>query len=189
LFKLKSIDAGKGLTQLPPASSFDVCFDIEGHPLYEGGLEYLWGASCYAPDSTTLFKDWWAHTPEQERIAFENFIDWVYQRWQVDKTLHVYHYAQYEITALRKLSERYDTRNDEVTELLTNSVFIDLYRIVVDSFAVGVPSYSIKEIEYLYRDGRTTSVANGGDSVVAYECWREQDGVERWCHQDNGYSA
>lgn len=192
-FEILQNDNGKGLSSLPPASPLDVFFDIEGHPLYDGGLEYLWGCSYRSRDAVPgklyAFKDWWAHTPEHEKTAFENFIDWLYQRWQGDSTLHVFHYAQYETTALRKLSERYDTRTDQLAELLTNGVFVDVYRIVAASFIIGVPSYSIKDIERLYRPKRSTSVANGGDSVVAYEGWREQGGVERWCDQANGYRA
>ncbi|MCX7100525.1 MAG: hypothetical protein NTX38_03285 [Methylobacter sp.] len=51
LFKILQNDNGKGLSFLPPASAFDVFFDIEGHPLYDGGLEYLWGCSYRCPDA------------------------------------------------------------------------------------------------------------------------------------------
>ena len=130
-FNVIEDDHGKGLSSLPPASKLDMFFDIEGHALVEGGLEYLWGVSYH--DSTAqkgneyAFKDWWAHDQQQEKRAFEDFIDWTYQRWQEDPTMHVYHYASYEITAIRKISSRDQTRLSEVTELLSNGVFIYLY--------------------------------------------------------------
>lgn len=191
LFKILQNDNGKGLSSLPPASALDVFFDIEGHPLYDGGLEYLWGCSYRCPDAAQgklyAFKDWWAHTPEQEKAAFEGFIDWVYDRWKRDNTLHVYHYANYEVAAMRKLSTRYETRIKEVAEILANGVFVDLYRIVLNGVLIGEPRYSIKNVEHLFRSKRTTQVANGGDSVIAYELWREQGGVTRWSDNANGY--
>jgi predicted RecB family nuclease len=44
-FKVINAENDKGLSLLPPASTLDVFFDIEGHPLIDGGLEYLWGVS------------------------------------------------------------------------------------------------------------------------------------------------
>ena len=191
LFKILQNDNGKGLSFLPPASAFDVFFDIEGHPLYDGGLEYLWGCSYRCPDAAQgklyAFKDWWAHTPEQEKAAFEGFIDWVYDRWKRDNTLHVYHYANYEVAAMRKLSTRYETRIKEVADMLANGVFVDLYKIVLNGMILGEKSYSIKCVEHLYRGKRTTQVANGGESVIFYEMWREQGGVARWTDNANGY--
>jgi len=193
LFKILQNDNGKGLSSLPPASALDVFFDIEGHPLYDGGLEYLWGCSYRCPDAAQgklyAFKDWWAHTPEQEKAAFEGFIDWVYDRWKRDNTLHVYHYANYEVAAMRKLSTRYETRIKEVAEMLANGVFVDLYKIVLNGVLIGEPRYSIKNVEHLFRSKRTTQVANGGESVIAYELWREQGGVTRWSDNANGYRS
>ena len=154
-FRVLKNDVGKGLSALPPRSDLDVFFDIEGHPLIEGGLEYLWGVSYYDKQAVQgklyAFKDWWAHDQEQEKLAFEGFIDWAYQRWQQDSEMHIYHYASYEITAIRKLSTRYQTRLDKVAELLKNGVFIDLYKIVKNGLLIGEPKYSIKNVEHLYR--------------------------------------
>jgi predicted RecB family nuclease len=186
-------DNGKGLTSLPASSELDVFFDIEGHPLVEGGLEYLWGVSYHdkqaAQGKDYAFKDWWANDEVQEKLAFEAFIDWTYKRWQEDPTMHIYHYASYEITAIRKLSTRCHTRLDEVSDMLKNGVFIDLYKLVKNGLLIGEPKYSIKNVEHLYRAKRTTDVANGGESIVFYENWREQGGVQHWAEQDNGYKG
>lgn len=186
-------EAGKGLKGLPAHSPMDVYFDIEGHPLHEGGLEYLWGVSYESPVDTkgTLypFKDWWAHDHAQEKLAFEGFIDWVYDRWIKDPSMHVYHYASYEITAINKLANREQTRLEEVAELLTNGVFIDLYRMVQTGLLIGEPRYSIKNVEHLYGKRRATEVANGGDSVVVYEGWRAAGGDEQWLELPQGYAA
>ena len=190
-FKVIEMDQGKGLSALPSHSSLDVFFDIEGHPIGDVGLEYLWGVSYRdneAPQGKSYaFKDWWAHNQEQEKLAFEGFIDWAYQRWQQDPSMHIYHYASYEITAINKISTRYQTRIDEVIELLKSGVFVDLYKIVKNGLLIGEPKYSIKNVEHLYRGKRTTDVANGGDSIVFYENWRESGGADRWVNDSNGY--
>jgi len=183
----------KGLPALPPESPFDVYFDIEGHPLMEGGLEYLWGCSVKDPDAPRGkahgFMDWWAHDREQEKAAFESFIDWVHARWVQDPTMHVYHYASYEVTAINRIASREQTRMDQVAELLANGVFVDLYRIVLNGLRIGEPKYSIKNVEHLYRPRRDTEVANGGESVVVYERWRETGGDALWRDSDHGLTA
>ncbi|MCW8884234.1 MAG: TM0106 family RecB-like putative nuclease [Motiliproteus sp.] len=161
-----------GLALLPPHSSLDVFFDIEGFPLIEGGLEYLWGATYFTEQGDRAFKDYWAHDHEQEKQAFQSFIEWVYGRWLADPSMHIYHYANYEIAACRKLMGRYGVCEFEVDQLLRNGVFIDLYKIVKGGLLLGEPKYSIKNVEHLYRGGRETEVGSGGDSVVVYEQWR-----------------
>jgi predicted RecB family nuclease len=162
-----------GLTLLPPHSSLDVFFDIEGYPLDEGGLEYLWGCTYFNSEGVRDFKDYWAHNREQEKTAFEAFIRWVYERWQKDLSMHIYHYANYEIAACRKLMGRYGVCEHEVDQLLRNEVFVDLYKVVKGGLLLGEPRYSIKNVEHIYRGKRDTEVASGGESVVVYDQWRE----------------
>lgn len=194
-FDVLNAEPGKGLSALPVASDLDVFFDMEGHPLMEGGLEYLWGVSYIKPEKDAVlgnkypYKDWWAHDQAQEKLAFEGFIDWAYARWLADKTMHIYHYASYEITAIKKMVIRYETRELEVQTLFENKVFIDLYRIVQTGLLIGEPKYSIKNVEHLYRDARNTVVANGGDSVVFYENWRASGGVIAWETSPDGYQS
>ena len=170
----------KGLALLPPHSPKDVFFDIEGYPLDEGGLEYLWGNTYFDEQGNLQFKDFWAHSPEQEKQCFQDFIHWVYSRWQQDPSMHIYHYASYEITACRKLMGRYGVCEYEVDQLLRNEVFVDLYKVVQGGLRLGAPKYSIKNVERLYRNERNTEVSNGGDSVVVYDRWRalNQQGLE-----------
>jgi uncharacterized protein len=97
--------------------------------MVEGGLEYLLGVICQQ-DGELVFKDWWAHDRCQEKASFEAFIDWAYSRWKQDPTMHIYHYAAYETTALKRLMCRYASRENEVDELLKHHVFVDLYTIV-----------------------------------------------------------
>ncbi len=182
LYKILPHDPNKklGLNALPPSSESDIFFDIEGFPLIEGGLEYLWGATYFDEKKTRKFKDFWAHEAEQEIKAFSDFIDWSYNRWLTDPTMHIYHYAPYEIVAIKRLMGRYAIKETEVDTLLRNGVFIDLYKIIRHGLLIGEQSYSIKNIEKLYRSSRKTHVSSGGDSVVTYEKWRNNPDSHSW---------
>jgi len=162
-----------GLALLPPDSNKDLFFDIEGYPLVDGGLEYLWGCSYFDASNKRQFKEFWAHDSTQEKMAFQGFIQWAYSRWIADTSLHIYHYANYEIAACRRLMGKYGVCEHEVDELLRNEVFVDLYKIVRHGVLLGEPRYSIKNVEHLYRPKRDTDVGSGADSVVVYERWRE----------------
>lgn len=181
-FQLIDNDDGKkqGLALLPPLSKNDLFFDIEGFPLEDGGLEYLWGVTYFDDNNQRQYMDFWAHDSEQEKESFRAFIEWTYRRWQQDPSMHIYHYASYEITACRKLMCRYGVCEYEVDQLLRNEVFIDLYKIVKGALLIGEPRYSIKNVEHLYRAKRDTEVGSGGDSVVVYERWRENPDGDTW---------
>lgn len=161
-----------GLSLLPPHSDKDVFFDIEGYPLHRGGLEYLWGCTYFNELGERCFREFWAHDDTQEKQAFQSFVTWIFERWTLDPTMHVYHYANYEIAACRKLMGRHGVCEHELDQLLRNDVFVDLYKIVSQGLTVGEPKYSIKNIEHLYRGKRETNVGSGMDSVVAYEKWQ-----------------
>ncbi len=95
-----------------------------GYPLMVGGLEYLFGASTrtQSPDSFT-FQDWWAHDRDGEKIAFEGFVDWVFSRWQQHPGMHIYHYAAYEVSAVRRLSTRHDPSLPDCHTFFSNSLY------------------------------------------------------------------
>jgi uncharacterized protein len=103
---------------------------MEGFPYVEGGLEYLWGVVYRDGATPTAYRDWWAHDEREERLAFEGFIDWLMERRREDPSLHVYHYASYEESAVKRLMGKYATREAEVDELLRAGVFVDLYRVL-----------------------------------------------------------
>lgn len=51
--------------------------------------------------------------------------------------MHMYHYAPYETTALKRLAMRYMTREEELDGLLRSEVFVDLYATVRGSLRVA----------------------------------------------------
>ena len=173
------VNLRSGLALLPPTSPQDVYFDIEGFPLIEGGLEYLLGAVTVAKKKPQ-FHDWWAHDKAEEKRAFEQFIDWVMGRWKQDPSMHIYHYAAYEVSAMRRLMGRHATQEDEVDALLRAEVFVDLYQVVRQSIRLGASNYSLKTIETLYQEQRKGDVKSAGASMVYYANWMQSGEPRHW---------
>jgi predicted RecB family nuclease len=174
-YRLRPVIAGKGLAALPATNDGDIWFDMEGVQDAVAGtkLEYLFGA-CYrdVPGAKPLFKAWWAHDPTAEKKAFEAWVDWVEARRERYRDLRVYHYASYEKTAMRRLAQQHCTREAVIDEWLRSGLLIDLLPVVTGSIVLGEESYSIKKVEHLYMDQRSSDVTNAGDSVVAYLNWK-----------------
>ena len=168
-----------GLALLPTESPGDVYFDIEGYPLENDGLEYLLGVT-HLVGGKPEFKDWWAHNDAEEKQSFEAFIDWTMARWHQYPDMHVYHYAPYEVTAIKRLVGKYATREAEVDSLLRHGVLVDLYSIVRQGLLIGAPSYSLKKVERLYLAARDGEVQNAAASIVYYAEWQESGESATW---------
>ncbi|MCU1538786.1 MAG: putative RecB family nuclease, partial [Humibacillus sp.] len=165
----------RGLALLPEPHPGDVYLDFEGDPWAEGGAgrEYL--AGIWTRDEE--FVDVWAHDFEEEGRLTTRLLDWLTERWASHPGMHVYHYAPYEITALKRLVGQHATREAELDQLLRHEVFVDLYAVVRQGVRISKDSYSIKKLEEFYW-GRTRpsgdesgGVADGLSSVVEYERW------------------
>ena len=166
-------EPGRGLARLPPADEGDIFFDMEGDPLEEGGLEYLFGV-VFRDQGERRFRPFWAHSRAEERQAFEAFMDFVAARLARFPDLHIYHYAAYEVTALKRLMLQHGTREAQVDDLLRRGKFVDLYKVVRESVRVSEPSYSLKSIETFYREKREGEITTAGASIVFYERWKEE---------------
>lgn len=163
----------RGLCLLPEPSPGDLFFDIEGDP-FEGddGLEYLLGVVELDGDEVH-FQAFWAHEASAEKRTFEAFMDLVIQRLERFPDLHVYHYASYEPTALKRLMGRHGTREEQVDRLLRGGVLVDLYQVLRQSMLVSEDSYSLKRIEHFFLDARDEVITDAGASIAAYEHWLE----------------
>ncbi len=188
-FELRATEPGRGFLRLPPPCEGDLYFDMEGDPLHEDGLEYLFGVS-FREAGELKFRAFWAHSRAEEKLAFEQFMDFVAQRRARWPELHIYHYAAYENTALKKLMSLHGTREEEVDDLLRQARLVDLYRVVAEALVASTPSYSIKDIEVFYRGKREGAVQNAGASIVAYETWQQSrdpqllESIERYNQDD-----
>ena len=165
----------RGLASLPSPSPGDLFFDMEGDPwVGEHGLEYLWGIiEREGEGDGTRFHAFWAHDEIAEKHAFESVVDFLIERLDEDPSMHVYHYAPYEETALKTLAGRYATREAEVDRLLRGNVLVDLYRVVRQGVRVSQEGYGLKKLEPLYLAPREGEIKDGGSSIVVYEDWIE----------------
>lgn len=169
---------GLGLASLPEPDEGDVFYDIEGHPFFGvNGLEYLHGIAT-VEGRQFRFRGEWAHSSAAEQNVFESFVDFLMDRWNNYPGMHVYHYAPYETTALKRLMGQYGTRELEIDAMLRGNLFVDLYRVVRQGVRVGVASYSIKKLEPLYMSSRQGKIVMASSSVIEYERWL-QSGDEK----------
>lgn len=165
------VDAGV-LGAVPPRSSGDLWFDMEGDPHFAGGdgLEYMFGFSFLNPDGSLGFDTTEASDATSERKAFEDFVDIVMQRRSADPGMHVYHYADYERRTLLRLAQKYGTREDEIDLLLREGRLVDLYAVVRTSLRISTPSLSLKDVEKAYGvTHKGEDVSTAMDSVIKYE--------------------
>lgn len=174
--ELLEAEAGRGLARLPRPSAGDMFFDMEGDPLFEGGLEYLFGIITIE-DSAECFHEFWAHDRDDERRAFQHAVDFMIDRLRHFPDAHIYHYASYEETALKRLAMLHGTREAEVDDLLRQHRLVDLYKVVREAIRTSEPRYSIKNMEKFYMAAaREGEVTTAGDSIVIYERWRRIGG-------------
>src|SRR5688572_19259818 len=185
VYRLLRPQPESGFSLLPDPSPGDLFFDFEGNPFWDasGSLEYLWGIL----DVDGNFEPLHAHDHETERLAFERFVDLVHERLARYPDLHVYHYAAYEITALKRLMGRYGTREHELDDLLRRGVFVDLLRVVRNGIRASRPGYGLKELEAFLDFEREAEVKDGGASIVIFEQWM-QTGEQALLDQIDAYN-
>lgn len=140
------IEEGKGLNKLPEPSVNDIFLDFEGDRMFEpDGLEYMIG---YVHKG--VYYALWARNEAEEKAIFEQFIDFAFALKQEDPTLHIYHYAPYEVTAFKRLMGKYASRENEIDTFLRSDTFVDLYSVVRQSVRASVERYSIKDLEIFF---------------------------------------
>lgn len=184
-FELLPLRNEFGLACLPEPCSGDVFFDIEGDRFVEGGgIEYLFGYLTSLESSDMDYHSAWAFNREEEKKIFEMFIDFVMKNWRENPAMHIYHFAHYEPSALKRLMGRYATREDEIDQMLRAGLFVDLHRIVKHSIRAGVESYSLKMLEPLYGFTRTASISQA-DETIAIVRNRLESGSAQYVTENN----
>lgn len=179
VLQAKSLQTGKPehellndpmLQYLPIPSDGDVFFDMEGFPYFrDGGLEYLFGNWTREQG----FVEFWAVDRKSEREAFIDFMTWIHGRMLENPEAHIYHYASYERTALKRLASRFAVMEEELLQLENQHRFVDLYPIVTKSVRVGEPKYSIKNLERHYGFIRNSDVKQADVSIDQFAAWRD----------------
>src|SRR3546814_12207068 len=104
-------------------------FDMEGDPLFDGGLEYLFGIVT-VDDGEERFHAFWAHDRDEAKAAFQQAADFMVDRLRRYPDAHIHHYDAYEGTALHRLAMFHGPREGEDADFLRNPTLADLYRVV-----------------------------------------------------------
>ncbi|MEQ8229681.1 MAG: TM0106 family RecB-like putative nuclease [Rhodospirillales bacterium] len=167
-WELREPEPGKGFDLFPEPQPGDLFYDIEGDPHFEGGLEYLHGIWFDGQ-----FRAFWAHDHAAEARALSDLLDFFRARLAAYPAARIYHYAPYEITALRRLTTKYGIGEAFLDRLLRERRFVDLFAVVRGALIGSEENYSIKSMEAFYGLTREGEVKTAGGSVVAYERWRE----------------
>jgi len=191
-YALLAPELEKGFSLLPEPDPGDLFFDIEGYPYFESsaGLEYLFG-TVWSERGRPKFRALWAEDRASERRMFEQFIDFVRERLRARPHLHIYHYANYEVKAMKELMQRYGTREEELDDLLRREVFVDLFRVVRQTLRISYDSYSLKSVRKFFMPGAGQGeVAAGDESIVEFAKWLESrdprilHAIERYNEED-----
>ena len=148
-FELRQpVDAAHGLASLPEPTPDDVFLDFEGDHFAESGVrEYLLGYVTGAPEGPPGYTAIRARTLAEERAAFERFMDLATAIRARNPRAHIYHFAPYEPTALKRLMGRHATHEVELDALLRAGAFVDLHAVVKRALVAGVERYSLKDLE------------------------------------------
>lgn len=172
LFEILPAARGRGFSLLPPPNAGDLFFDMKGDPLFTDGLEYLFGIWWRLSDSQEeKFQAVWAHDHAEEKAAFEAAMRLFVAQLERYPGAHIYHYAQYEPAALKRLAMRYATMEAELDQMLRERSFVDLFRVACQSIRASTESYSLKDLEKIYWGERAGDVKTAAASIIEYERW------------------
>jgi uncharacterized protein len=127
-----------------------VHFDVESNPLTPSGETevYLWGLLPPPYDNQSFIHAWSDGGPDQDRMAWETFLDQVDALAMRHPDLRLAHYSNYEIVQLQLYADRYGMHGDaRVRRLLgPGSVLFDIKTAVTQSLILPEESYGLKQI-------------------------------------------
>jgi predicted RecB family nuclease len=179
------------LAELPKPNPGDLFFDLEGFTFFgePGGLEYLWGWM----DASGEFFHHWVDDRAGEELAYEAFMQALLTNRKRYPDSRVYHYAEYEKTALKKLAARTGKFEYEVMQLIETGVFVDLYRVVEKTLVISEERYSIKNLENFYEFDRSSDVKEAMGSMEFYDKYlstlaEDEDAAEKLKRQVIAYN-
>ena len=76
-------------------------------------------------DDKPAYQALWSFDRTNEKEAFSKFIALVMERWKKHPGMHVYHYAPYEPTQIKRMAGQHGVCIDEVDQLLRARIFVD----------------------------------------------------------------
>jgi uncharacterized protein len=169
--RLRFPRADRGLSLLPEPAEGDVFFDLEGYPLAaEGNLVYLWGLVVRGGGEDTYHR-WWAESALEEEAAYFAVVHFLEAAVTDDPDRRVYHYNQYEVTAMRRLGSRIGGDVEARALRVIDAAFVDLLPIARYSIRTSSMSAGLKALERFYRGERAGEVSDASGSIVEYDRW------------------
>ena len=162
---------GHGFELMPRPDEGDVFLDFEGHPFWkpDASLFFLFGLVERDDGGTWKYREWWAHSKQEEAEAVEALVDHLTERRRRFPGMHAYHYNHTERSALASLSSKHGVGEAALGRLVQAEVFVDLLTVVRNSIQVGAESYSLKIVERLTDYQRSRGIDRGAGAVVGYE--------------------
>jgi predicted RecB family nuclease len=152
-----------------PKCQMELFYDIEGEPNLD--IDYLHGLLIVAQSEEPRYRSFLADNPDDEGVAFGQFVTAVAEILERSPKAPIYHYHSYERTRISKLFERYPDQVLTKNELMDR--FIDLHRVLKDSFILPVEGYGLKPVSkwlgFEYRNPKSSAT----QSMLWYRLWLE----------------
>ena len=175
VYELLPIETDRGLYRLPEPSAGDIFFDLESDPFVGAqGREYLFAYTT----AGGAYERRWALSAEEEKAAFEWFVDDVMQRWETHPSMHIFHFSHKEPSTLKALMGRYATRESEIDRWLRGGLLVDLHSILKQSVRAGVEQYSLKDLEAFHGFKRSLALDRARSAMRQVEHALELDRSE-----------
>ncbi len=147
-----------------PAAAVELYFDIEAEPALN--LAYLHGVLVVDRQAQTqTFYPLLAERPEDERLAWEQFLELVHAHPQAP----IFHFCAYEAQTVARLAKLYQTPGQLVDPLLSR--FIDLHHWVTRTVTLPIESYTLKLIARWLGFQWRNPEANGAQAIYWYTQW------------------
>lgn len=157
----------------------DIFFDLEGFTFFEepGGLEYLFG--WVSIEAGEKFHWLWADQRDSEKEIFDQFVRELSDRMLSYPGFRIFHYANYEQAALKRLAQRFDMHEEFIDQLIARNTFVDLYKVVKAAIQTSEPKYSIKNLETFYTFDRSSEVKEAMGSMEYYDQYLQALGSDQ----------
>jgi uncharacterized protein len=147
-----------------PTAAVELYFDIEAAPEYD--LIYLHGVLVVdRMAGTQEFHALLAEAPDQERAAWEQFLDLV---WRYPHA-PIFHFCPYEVQTIHKLAKAYQTPFHLIEPVVERCV--DLHERITRVVAMPIESYALKSIARWIGFDWHDQDANGAKSIYWYDRW------------------
>src|SRR5437763_13605646 len=122
--------------------------DLEGVPFAcEQGLHYLFGFAVWNADGELSYEKQWALNRDEEKKRFEWLVDEIKRRREADSKMHVYHFAAYEYSTVKRLKAMQEKREDVYDRMLHAGELVDLHHAFKQGVRANVDAYCRNDIE------------------------------------------